>query len=112
MDNTSVVFSEITDVSFSGYRLRRSFFYEEQVQADNNPQRMSAVIDFLFSRPILTLPFSAQVTLSNEQILCCQDTRCGYPRWRRHAHFPPESSIPYPKRPLTYTTCEFQCADP
>ncbi|HAX71762.1 MAG TPA: Fic family protein [Anaerolineales bacterium] len=29
--------------------------YEELVQADNNPQRMSAVIDFLFSRPILTL---------------------------------------------------------
>ncbi len=28
---------------------------EELVQADNNPQRMSAVIDFLFSRPILTL---------------------------------------------------------
>ena len=29
--------------------------YEELVRADNNPQRMSAVIDFLFSRPILTL---------------------------------------------------------
>lgn len=29
--------------------------YEELVQADNNPQRMSAVIDFIFSRPILTL---------------------------------------------------------
>lgn len=29
--------------------------YEELVQADNNPQRMSTVIDFLFSRPILTL---------------------------------------------------------
>lgn len=29
--------------------------YEELVQADRNPQRMSAVIDFLFSRPILTL---------------------------------------------------------
>jgi Fic family protein len=29
--------------------------YEELVQADNNPKRMSAVIDFLFSRPILTL---------------------------------------------------------
>lgn len=29
--------------------------YEELAQADNNPQRMSAVIDFLFSRPILTL---------------------------------------------------------
>lgn len=29
--------------------------YEELAQADRNPQRMSAVIDFLFSRPILTL---------------------------------------------------------
>ncbi len=29
--------------------------YEELAQADNNPQRMSAVIDFFFSRPILTL---------------------------------------------------------
>lgn len=32
-----------------------TFNYEELVRADNNPQRMSAVIDFLFSRPILTL---------------------------------------------------------
>lgn len=29
--------------------------YEELVGADRNPQRMTAVIDFLFSRPILTL---------------------------------------------------------
>lgn len=29
--------------------------YEELAQADRNPQRMSAVVDFLFSRPILTL---------------------------------------------------------
>lgn len=29
--------------------------YEELVQADRNPQRMTAVIDFMFSRPILTL---------------------------------------------------------
>lgn len=29
--------------------------YEELAQADRNPQRMSVVIDFLFSRPILTL---------------------------------------------------------
>lgn len=29
--------------------------YEELVRADNHPQRMSAVIDFLFSRPILIL---------------------------------------------------------
>jgi len=29
--------------------------YEELVVADRNPQRMSAVIDFMFSRPILTL---------------------------------------------------------
>ncbi|HUH96935.1 MAG TPA: Fic family protein [Anaerolineales bacterium] len=29
--------------------------YEELVRADRNPQRMAAVIDFMFSRPILTL---------------------------------------------------------
>jgi len=29
--------------------------YEELVQADRNPQRMTDVIDFIFSRPILTL---------------------------------------------------------
>jgi len=29
--------------------------YEELVQADRNPQRMTAVIDFVFSCPILTL---------------------------------------------------------
>jgi Fic family protein len=29
--------------------------YEELVFADRNPKRMSAVIDFMFSRPILTL---------------------------------------------------------
>jgi len=29
--------------------------YEELVIADRNPQRMTAVIDFMFSRPILTL---------------------------------------------------------
>jgi Fic family protein len=29
--------------------------YEELVLADRNPQRMTAVIDFMFSRPILTL---------------------------------------------------------
>ncbi len=29
--------------------------YEELVRADRNPQRMTAVIDFMFSRPILTL---------------------------------------------------------
>ena len=29
--------------------------YEEFVRADRNPQRMTAVIDFMFSRPILTL---------------------------------------------------------
>ena len=29
--------------------------YEELVMADRNPQRMTAVIDFMFSRPILTL---------------------------------------------------------
>jgi Fic family protein len=29
--------------------------YEELVRVDRNPQRMSAVIDFMFSRPILTL---------------------------------------------------------
>lgn len=29
--------------------------YEELVHADRNPQRMTAVIDFMFSRPILTL---------------------------------------------------------
>ncbi len=29
--------------------------YESLVQADRNPLRMSAVIDFIFSRPILTI---------------------------------------------------------
>jgi len=29
--------------------------YEELVQTDRNPQRMTAVVDFMFSRPILTL---------------------------------------------------------
>jgi Fic family protein len=29
--------------------------YEELVRTDRNPQRMTAVIDFMFSRPILTL---------------------------------------------------------
>jgi Fic family protein len=29
--------------------------YEDLVQADRNPQRMTDVIDFIFSRPILTL---------------------------------------------------------
>ena len=29
--------------------------YEELVQTDRNPQRMTAMIDFIFSRPILTL---------------------------------------------------------
>lgn len=29
--------------------------YEELVIADRNPRRMNAVIDFMFSRPILTL---------------------------------------------------------
>lgn len=29
--------------------------YETQMQADRNPARMTAVIDFVFSRPILTI---------------------------------------------------------
>ena len=29
--------------------------YETQVQADRNPARMTAVIDFIFSRSILTI---------------------------------------------------------
>ena len=36
---------------FQGIRTR----YEGLVQTDRNPQRMTALIDFIFSRPILTL---------------------------------------------------------
>jgi hypothetical protein len=55
-----------------------TFNYEELLQVDNNPQRMSAVIDFLFSRLILPLrPLESALDIPYKAAVRHQGTKIG-----------------------------------